>query len=103
MNKEVSKPLQCERDGHICGSQEPYPQETMAEGRLCLGCGRMKPNVKYLLASSQLPYQSLCKELAEALRQSNELIKMLNSGDKEWPVFYTNNEVLTKASNILNP
>jgi hypothetical protein len=43
---------QCEKNGEVCGSQEPYPDHIMAGGVICGGCGRRRPNIKYIRASA---------------------------------------------------
>lgn len=35
-----------------CTIDQPYPVEIMAEGVLCGGCGRRRPNVKYIIADN---------------------------------------------------
>ena len=50
----MERARQCELNGSVCGSQEPYSDEIMAGGLLCAGCGRSKPNVKYVRVSADV-------------------------------------------------
>lgn len=45
-----------------CSTEQPYEAEIMAGGVLCGGCGRTRPNTKYVLASL---YNLLSKQLSE--------------------------------------
>ncbi len=44
-----------ERQCTACSVDQPYPIEIMASGVKCLGCGRTKPNAKYVLSASPTP------------------------------------------------
>lgn len=50
--KPKQEERQCEKN-EPCSSQQSYEKEIMAGGVTCLGCGRSRPNVKYILAKQE--------------------------------------------------